>query len=62
MTIAGQSFSSIGMTAGNYVWTGLNDTITLNIAALPTAAIPLPAGRSLLVGALGLRHFWVFWG
>jgi hypothetical protein len=49
-TFSGSNFSSLGITAGTYSWTvdGTGDTITLN-----AAAVPLPGGLPLLLGALG---------
>lgn len=61
ITFANQSFASLGVTRGDYVWTlSNNDTFTLRYGAVPvpsvedTTAIPLPAGLPLLAGGLGM--------
>jgi hypothetical protein len=63
----GQSFSSLGVTPGTYVWSwgdgGANQNFTLVIPALGSALIPEPASAALLGTALAgllltgkLRH------
>ncbi|HET9067578.1 MAG TPA: hypothetical protein VFN28_02955 [Amaricoccus sp.] len=51
MTFLNQSFASLGMTAGDYVYTLPADTFTVRLVP---ALIPLPAGLPLLLGAVGL--------
>jgi hypothetical protein len=55
MTFASQSFASLGITSGTYVWTlETNDTMT---AYSGPAATPLPSALPLFasgLGALGL--------
>jgi hypothetical protein len=57
-TYTGQTFASLGMTPGTYVWTlPSTDTFTLQIGPTVTTAVPTPmaasAGLTLLAG-LGL--------
>ena len=49
-TYSGETFATLGMTPGNYVWTLPNDTITLNIQA----TVPVPASVWLFGSALGI--------
>ncbi len=48
-TYASSSFSSLGITPGNYTWGLSSDTVTLNV-------VPEPGVPALLISALGL--FW----
>jgi len=49
---AGQTFATLGMTPGTYVWTLPSaDTVTLNVGS---AAVPVPAAVWLFGSALGL--------
>ena len=48
-TYAGQSFASLGITPGTYVWTLPEDTVTLNVVA----TVPIPAAAWLFGSALG---------
>lgn len=47
---AGQTFATLGITTGTYVWNLPNDTMTLNIVN----TIPIPAAAWLFGSALGL--------
>ena len=58
LNFAGESFASLGMTQGTFVFSLPNDTVTVQIGPTP-AAVPLPAGGLLLasaLAALGLRR------
>lgn len=46
----GESFASLGVTPGAYVYSLPNDTVTVHFEP---AAVPLPAALPLLLGALG---------
>lgn len=55
LTWNNQSFASLGVTQGSYLWSWGGDSMTLNIGAAP-AAVPEPgtwAAAALLVGAAG---------
>lgn len=49
-TYSGQSFASLGLTAGTYVWSWTGDSVTLNVGAAPSP-VPEPGqvAASLLV-------------
>ena len=50
---SGESFTSLGLTPGTYVWTMPNDSFTLNVG--PTAFVPEPSSVALLgIGVTGL--------
>jgi hypothetical protein len=55
-TYFGQTFASLGITVGTYRFALGTDTITL--AFEPIAAVPLPSGIALMLGALGSFAFW----
>tara|TARA_R110002111_G_scaffold225474_2_gene287154 strand:+ start:419 stop:991 length:573 start_codon:yes stop_codon:yes gene_type:complete len=46
-TFSGASFSSLGITAGTYVWTLPNDTIAVNFTA---SAVPEPSTYAMIAG------------
>lgn len=46
-TYVGETFASLGMTPGTYVWTWTGDSITLNVSS-----VPLPAGVWLFASAI----------
>ena len=50
MTFLGQTFLSLGMTPGTYVYTYPADTITINVGPV---SIPAPAGLPLALAGLG---------
>jgi hypothetical protein len=52
-TFENATFASLGLTAGSYVYTAPNDTVTIKIGAL-TAAVPEPASWALMIGGFGL--------
>ncbi len=55
LDFAGESFASLGVTPGSYVYTlPTDDTLTLQFVPEEAGVIPLPAGLPLLAGALGL--------
>ena len=55
-TITGETFASIGMTSGSYVWSWASDSITLNTGAVPLHASVWFFGSGLLA-LVGLgRH------
>jgi hypothetical protein len=47
---ASQTFATLGMTPGTYVWTLPSDTVTLNIVS----TVPIPAAAWLFGSAIGL--------
>jgi hypothetical protein len=49
-TFSGQTFASLGITPGTYVWNLPDDTVTLNVVS----AVPVPAAAWLFASALGL--------
>ena len=54
-TWANQTFSSLSLTEGSYLWSWTGDSVTLNIGAAPSP-VPEPstwAAAALLVGAAG---------
>ena len=59
-TFAGQSFASLGITPGTYVWTiGTNpttDTITLNVRAPESASLLVPATAVATLGLVQVRR------
>jgi hypothetical protein len=48
MTYFGETFASLGLTEGTYVWVLPNDTLTLNIVPIPTAVWLFGSGLGLL--------------
>jgi hypothetical protein len=47
-TFAGQTFASLGITPGTYVWSWSSDTFTLNIVPIPAAVWLFGSGLGLL--------------
>ena len=55
-TIAGETFASLDLTPGSYVWSWSSDSITLNIGAVPVPPAVWLFGSGLL-GLVGMaRH------
>ena len=58
-TYAGQSFASLGITPGTYLWTWTGDSVTLNIGSGP-APVPEPgtwAAAALLAGGAAFMRW-----
>lgn len=55
-TFVGQTFSSLGLTAGVYSYAVPSDTITLNIGGMP-AAVPEPATWAMMLFGLGAAGY-----
>lgn len=51
---ANQTFASLGLATGSYLFSSGNDTVTVNVLA---TAVPEPAGWAMMIGGMGVVGF-----